>query len=424
MTSDMMSESQPDLQQIDPQIFDLIRSEEERQDRSIRLIASENYASRAVMEATGSVLTNKYSEGYSGRRYYEGQEFIDPIENLAIARATELFGVEHANVQPYSGSPANQAVYVALAKPGDAVLGLSLPFGGHLTHGWKVSFSGKFYAATQYELDPQTHLVDLNRVREMAREVRPKLIFTGGTAYPRIWDFAGFAEIAREVDAILVADIAHIAGLVVGGAHPSPAGHAEVITTTTHKTLRGPRGGMILCDEKHARAIDRAIFPCLQGGPHNHTTAAIAVALKEAATDEFKEYAHQIVRNAQALAAALAERGFELISGGTDNHLILIDVTARGMSGKPAARALMAAGIECNFNSIPFDERKPLDPSGLRIGASSITSRGMKEADMKQIATWMDQALTALEEPDRLAEINSQVAEFCTAFPAPGIRVG
>ncbi len=418
-----MSESQPDLQQIDPQIFDLIRSEEERQDRSIRLIASENYASRAVMEATGSVLTNKYSEGYSGRRYYEGQEFIDPIENLAIARATELFGVEHANVQPYSGSPANQAVYVALAKPGDAVLGLSLPFGGHLTHGWKVSFSGKFYAATQYELDPQTHLVDLNRVRELAREVRPKLIFTGGTAYPRIWDFAGFAEIAREVDAILVADIAHIAGLVVGGAHPSPAGHAEVITTTTHKTLRGPRGGMILCDEKHARAIDRAIFPCLQGGPHNHTTAAIAVALKEAATDEFKEYAHQIVRNAQALAAALAERGFELISGGTDNHLILIDVTARGMSGKPAARALMAAGIECNFNSIPFDKRKPLDPSGLRIGASSITSRGMKEADMKQIATWMDQALTALEEPDRLAEINSQVAEFCTAFPAPGIRV-
>ncbi len=376
------------------------------------------------MEATGSVLTNKYSEGYSGRRYYEGQEFIDPIENLAIARATELFGVEHANVQPYSGSPANQAVYVALAKPGDAVLGLSLPFGGHLTHGWKVSFSGKFYAATQYELDPQTHLVDLNRVRELAREVRPKLIFTGGTAYPRIWDFAGFAEIAREVDAILVADIAHIAGLVVGGAHPSPAGHAEVITTTTHKTLRGPRGGMILCDEKHARAIDRAIFPCLQGGPHNHTTAAIAVALKEAATDEFKEYAHQIVRNAQALATALAERGFELISGGTDNHLILIDVTERGMSGKPAARALMAAGIECNFNSIPFDKRKPLDPSGLRIGASSITSRGMKEADMKQIATWMDQALTALEEPDRLAEINSQVAEFCTAFPAPGIRVG
>ncbi len=418
-----MSESQPDLQQIDPQIFDLIRSEEERQDRSIRLIASENYASRAVMEATGSVLTNKYSEGYSGRRYYEGQEFIDPIENLAIARATELFGVEHANVQPYSGSPANQAVYVALAKPGDAVLGLSLPFGGHLTHGWKVSFSGKFYAATQYELDPQTHLVDLNRVRELAREVRPKLIFTGGTAYPRIWDFAGFAEIAREVDAILVADIAHIAGLVVGGAHPSPAGHAEVITTTTHKTLRGPRGGMILCDEKHARAIDRAIFPCLQGGPHNHTTAAIAVALKEAATDEFKEYAHQIVRNAQALAAALAERGFELISGGTDNHLILIDVTARGMSGKPAARALMAAGIECNFNSIPFDKRKPLDPSGLRIGASSITSRGMKEADMKQIATWMDQALAAVEGPDRLAEINSRIAEFCTAFPAPGIRV-
>jgi glycine hydroxymethyltransferase len=416
-----MSTRNPALVEVDPEIARLIALEEERQARSIRLIASENYASRAVMEATGTVLTNKYSEGYPGKRYYEGQEIIDQIESLAIERARTLFGAEHANVQPYSGSPANQAVYLALLQPGDAVMGLSLPFGGHLTHGWKVNFSGKLYNSLQYELDAQSHLIDLNRVREQARAHRPKLILTGGTAYPRLWDFAGFAEIAKEVGATLVADIAHIAGLIAGGAHPSPIPHAEIVTTTTHKTLRGPRGGMILCRASHAAAIDRAIFPTLQGGPHNHTTAAIAVALKEAAQPEFKDYAQQVVRNAKALAAALLERGFRLISGGTDNHLILIDVTPRGITGKPAARALNQAGIECNYNTIPFDPRKPMDPSGLRLGASSVTSRGMKEKDMAAIAKWMDEALQAAADAARLAKIKAAVAEFCRAFPAPGI---
>ncbi len=411
------------LAQTDPEIAALIRSEEARQANEIRLIPSENYVSRAVLEATGSVLTNKYSEGYPGRRYYEGQEFIDQVETIAIDRAKRLFGAEHANVQPYSGSPANLAVYLALAEPGSPVMGLSLPFGGHLTHGWKVNFSGILYRATQYEVDPVTHRIDLSRVREVALRERPRLIFTGGTAYPRIWDFEGFASIAREVGAILVADIAHIAGLVVGGAHPSPFPHAEVVTTTTHKTLRGPRGGMILSKEAHGKAIDRAIFPTLQGGPHNHTTAAIAVALKEAATDEFRRYARQIVANAQALASALVERGFKLISGGTDNHLILIDVTARGTAGKPAARTLQAAGIETNYNTIPFDPRKPMDPSGVRIGTPSITSRGMKEEEMAKIAEWMDRALRSAAEPAALAKVRAEVKEFCGGFPAPGIRV-
>ncbi len=412
------------LAQTDPEIAALIRSEEDRQANEIRLIPSENYVSRAVLEATGSVLTNKYSEGYPGRRYYEGQEFIDQIETIAIDRAKRLFGADHVNVQPYSGSPANLAVYLALAELGAPVMGLSLPFGGHLTHGWKVNFSGILYRATQYEVDPVTHRIDLNRVREMALRERPRLIFTGGTAYPRLWDFESFAGIARDVGAVLVADIAHIAGLVAGGAHPAPFPHAEVVTTTTHKTLRGPRGGMILCKEAHRKAIDRAIFPTLQGGPHNHTTAAIAVALKEAATDDFRSYARQIVANAQALASALSERDFKLISGGTDNHLILIDVTARGTAGKPAARALQAAGIETNYNTIPFDPRKPMDPSGVRIGTPSITSRGMKEKEMAKIAEWMDKALRSAADPAALEKIRGEVKEFCRGFPAPGIRVG
>jgi glycine hydroxymethyltransferase len=411
------------LESTDPEIFALIRKEEERQASQIRLIPSENYVSRAVLEATGSVLTNKYSEGYPGRRYYEGQEFIDQVETLAAERARKLFGADHANVQPYSGSPANQAVYVALAEPQATVLGLSLPFGGHLTHGWKVNFSGIFYHAVQYEVDPQTHRIDLDRVRELALKERPRLIFTGGTAYPRLWDFEGFGRIAREVGAILVADIAHIAGLVVGGVHPDPFPHAEVVTTTTHKTLRGPRGGMILCKAAHQKAIDRAVFPTLQGGPHNHTTAAIAVALKEAAAPEFRRYARSIVENARALAAGLLQRGFHLISGGTDNHLILIDVTSRGTTGKPAARALQAAGIECNYNTIPFDPRKPMDPSGVRIGTPSVTSRGMGPAEMDRIAAWMDRALLAGEDPEKLRRIREEVAELCRGFPAPGIAI-
>jgi glycine hydroxymethyltransferase len=411
----------PALQASDAEIYTLIRKEIRRQDESIRLIASENYASSAVMEATGSVLANKYSEGYPGRRYYEGQDYIDQIESMAIERAKALFGAAHANVQPYSGSPANQAVYLALLKPGDTAMGLGLPFGGHLTHGWNVNFSGIHYHAVQYEVDRVTHRVDLNKVEELARQARPKMIVCGGTAYPRTWDFPGFAEIAAAVGATLVADIAHIAGLVVAGAHPHPFPHAPIVTTTTHKTLRGPRGGMILSDGTHAKELDRAVFPGLQGGPHNHTTAAIAVALKEAATPDFNRYAHQIVANAKALAEELMQRGLRLVSGGTDNHLILMDVTPRGINGKPAAKALNKAGIECNYNTVPFDPRKPMDPSGLRIGTPSVTSRGMKEKEMTAIAAWIDRVLAAADDDAKLKKIRAEIAEFCQAFPAPGI---
>jgi glycine hydroxymethyltransferase len=411
------------LKAADPQIYELIGKEAARQEQSIRLIASENYASRAVMEATGSILCNKYSEGYPGKRYYEGQVFVDQIETLAIERAKSLFGAAHANVQPYSGSPANQAAYMALLDPGDMVMGLGLPFGGHLTHGWRVNFSGINYHSVQYEVDPETHLIDMNMIEDLARQAKPKLIICGGTAYPRIWDFEAFAQVADAVGAVLVADIAHIAGLVVGGAHPHPFPHAHVITTTTHKTLRGPRGGMILSDGRFAKQLDRAVFPGLQGGPHDHTTAAIAVALKEAATDEFRAYAHQVVTNAKALASALSELGLRLISGGTDNHLILVDVTPRGINGKPAARALNAAGIECNYNTIPFDPRKPMDPSGLRIGTPSITTRGMKESEMPAIAAWIDRVIDYADDEAELGRIKQEVAEFCRAFPAPGIRI-
>ena len=410
------------LEAADPDIHELVRKETKRQDESIRLIASENYVSSAVMEATGSVLCNKYSEGYPGRRYYEGQDFIDQVESLAIERAKALFGAAHANVQPYSGSPANQAVYMALLDPGDTVMGLGLPFGGHLTHGLKVNFSGMLYEVVQYEVDRRTHRIDMNTVEDLARKARPKLIFCGGTAYPRHWDFEGFAQIASAVGAVLVADIAHIAGLVVAGAHPHPFPHAQIVTTTTHKTLRGPRGGMILSDGTYANELDRAVFPGLQGGPHDHTTAAIAVALHEAATEEFKTYGHQIVANARALAEALDGHGFSLISGGTDNHLILMDVTPRGINGKPAAQALNRAGIECNYNTIPFDPRKPFAPSGLRIGTPAVTSRGMREPEMSAIAAWIDRVLANAGDETELARVRTEVVEFCQAFPAPGIR--
>ncbi len=405
----------------DPEIKELICQEEARQLSSIRLIASENYASEAVMQATGTVLTNKYSEGYAGRRYYEGQDYIDQVETLAIERAKALFGAEHANVQPYSGSPANQAVYLALCQPGDTIMGMSLPFGGHLTHGWKVNFSGIQYKSVQYELNPDTHRIDLDQVREMALEHRPRLIWTGASAYPRTWDFEAFAEIAAEVDAVLVADIAHFSGLVVGGVHPHPFPHASIVTTTTHKTLRGPRGGMILSKEEYARDLDRAIFPGLQGGPHNHTTAAIAVALKEASSDDFKDYARRIVANAQALAASLLERGFSLVTGGTDNHLILFDATAKGLSGKEASSAMNLCGIEANSNAIPFDPRKPFDPSGIRLGTASVTSRGMNEEHMTQVADWIEQSFEAHDDPDRLQAIRQEISEFCSGFPCPGI---
>jgi glycine hydroxymethyltransferase len=410
------------LAESDPEIARLVDAEGRRQSESIRLIASENYASRAVLEATGTVLTNKYSEGYAGRRYYEGQEFIDQIEQIAIKRATALFGVDHANVQPYSGSPANLAIYLAFCQPGDTVMGMSLPMGGHLTHGWNVSATGKWFRAVQYDVRRDDGMVDFDDVRALAEKERPKLIFCGGTAIPRTIDFPAFAEIARDVGAVLVADIAHIAGLVAGGAHPSPVGFAEVISTTTHKTLRGPRGAMLMSDEAHAKALDRAVFPGLQGGPHNHTTAAIAVALKEAATEDFRRYAHQIVANAKALASALIDHGFELVTGGTDNHLILADVTGKGIGGKPAAKALDQAGIELNYNTVPYDPRKPFDPSGLRIGTSAVTTRGLTEEHMPQIAAWIDEVVTgaAAGDDSPQARVKGEVADFVKPYPIPG----
>ena len=360
----------PSLTGADPDIARLVQAEARRQFEKVRLIASENYVSTAVLEATGSVLTNKYSEGYAGRRYYEGQQVVDPVEELAVGRAKALFGVDHANVQPYSGSPANLAVYLAFLDPGDTVKGMALPAGGHLTHGRGVSATGKWFRSVQYGVGRETGVVDLDQVRDLARAERPKVIFCGGTAIPRTIDFPAFAEIANEVGAVLAADIAHIAGLVAGGAHPSPVGHAQVITTTTHKTLRGPRGAMILTDAEHAKAIDKAVFPGLQGGPHNHTTAAIAVALGEASEPSFGLYAHAVVQNARALATALLDRGFDLVSGGTDNHLILVDLTGKGIGGKPAAKALDRAGVEANYNPVPFDPRKPFDPSAARTAWS------------------------------------------------------
>ncbi len=412
----------PELAVADPEIAGLVEAEAARQQASIRLIASENYVSTAVLEASGSVLTNKYSEGYVGRRYYEGQQVIDPIETLAVERAKALFGVEHANVQPYSGSPANLAVYLAFAQPGDTVLGLSLPMGGHLTHGWSVSATGKWFRSVRYGVRADTGRIDLDEVRDLARAERPKIIFCGGTAIPRTIDFPAFAEIAREVGAVLVADIAHIAGLIAGGAHPSPVGHAPVISTTTHKTLRGPRGAMLLSDAEHATALDKAVFPGLQGGPHNHTTAAIAVALREASAPSFRDYAHAIVANAQALAGALVERGFDLVSGGTDNHLILIDLTGKDIGGKPAAKALDAAGIELNYNAVPYDKRKPFDPSGVRLGTAAITTRGLTPAHMPQLASWIDDVVKAAGTEDTAAieRVRAQVTELISGFPMPG----
>jgi glycine hydroxymethyltransferase len=412
-----------DLRSTDPEIADLIAAEVDRQRDMVRLIASENYVSTSVLEATGTVLTNKYSEGYPGKRYYEGQQVIDQVETLAIERAKALFGVDHANVQPYSGSPANLAVYLAFLSPGDTVMGMALPMGGHLTHGWSVSATGKWFRSVQYGVRKETGRVDMDEVRELARAERPKIIFCGGTAIPRTIDFPAFAEIAREVDAILVADIAHIAGLVAGGAHPSPVGHAPVISTTTHKTLRGPRGAMLMSDAEHASALDKAVFPGLQGGPHNHTTAAIAVALKEASTPEFRDYAHAIVANAAALAEGLLSRGFDLVSGGTDNHLILIDLANKAIPGKKAAKALDRAGIELNYNTVPFDPRKPFDPSGVRLGTSSVTSRGMTTPDMDRIAGWMDAVVSAETAGDESAveKIAAEVHEFARSYPMPGL---
>ena len=410
------------LQQQDPDIFNLIRQEEIRQKDKIRLIASENYVSKAVMEATGSVLTNKYSEGYPGKRYYEGQQFIDQVESLAIQRAKDLFGAEHVNVQPYSGSPANLAVYLAFISPGDTILGMALPHGGHLTHGAKVSISGKYFNAESYSLDETTGLLNYDTIREKALACKPKILIAGHSAYPRVLDFAKFREIADACGALLLVDMAHFSGLVAGGAHPSPIPYADIVTTTTHKSLRGPRGAMILCKQVHAAAIDKAVFPGLQGGPHNNTTAAIAVALKEASTDAFKAYAAQIVNNAKALAETLTSKGFNLVTGGTENHLMLIDLTNKDVTGKIAAKALDAAGIVLNYNAVPYDKRKPFDPSGIRLGSAAVTSRGFKEEQMVQIGLWIDAIIadpanTALQEQTAAA-----VKQLCANFPAPGLE--
>jgi glycine hydroxymethyltransferase len=421
----VLTQIDPLLESADPEVAALVSDEIERQSTTICLIPSENYVSGAVLEAMGSVFTNKYSEGYAGRRYYEGQQVVDRLEPLAVERAKRLFGVEHANVQPYSGSPANLAVYLAFCQPGDSVMGMALPMGGHLTHGWGVSVTGKWFRAVQYGVRRETGRVDLDEVRELARSERPKVLFCGGTAIPRTIDFAGFAEVAREVEAILVADIAHIAGLVVGGAHPSPVGHAEVLSTTTHKTLRGPRGAMLMSGAEHASALDRAVFPGLQGGPHNHTTAAIAVALGEASRPEFFEYAQRVVENAKSLAQGLLERGFDLVSGGTDNHLLLVDLTSKGVTGKDAAQALDRARITLNYNTVPFDPRKPFDPSGIRLGTPAVTTRGMTETEMEAIARWIDEGVDAArrKEEATIERIADEVQELTRAFPIPGARV-
>ncbi|HET7445172.1 MAG TPA: serine hydroxymethyltransferase [Solirubrobacterales bacterium] len=406
----------------DPRLAELLQQEDERQARSLCLIPSENYCSAAVLEANGTVLVNKYSEGYPGRRYYEGNEVIDEVERLAIARAKKLFSAEHVNVQPYSGSPANLAIYLAFLEPGDTVMGLSLPAGGHLTHGWQVSVTGIWFKAVHYGVSRDTGCVDMEAVRDLALANKPKIIFCGGTAVPRTIDFEGFAEIAREVGALMVADVSHIAGLIAGGAHPSPIPHADVVMTTTHKTLRGPRGAILMCREEHATAIDRAVFPGLQGGPHQHQTAAIAATLGEALAPEFGDYAHAVVANAKVLAEALVERGFDLVSGGTDNHLILVDMTSKGLSGKEAASALSRAGIVTNANSIPFDPRKPFDPSGVRMGSPAATTRGLGEDHMVQIAQWIEEVVSQPDDAETGKRVKNEVDELMGRFPAPGCR--
>jgi glycine hydroxymethyltransferase len=409
------------LSSFDPEIAQLVQAEQVYQRETIRLIASENYVSRSVLEATGSIFANKYSEGYPGARFYQGQVNCDAVESLAIARARELFGAEHANVQPYSGSPANLAVYLAFIKPGDTILGLNLSHGGHLTHGSKASISGKYFNAVHYNLDPRTGLLDYDEILALALQHRPKILVAGHSAYPRQLDFARFRAIADQAGALLFVDMSHFAGLVAGGAHPNPVPLADVVSTTTHKTLRGPRGAMLLCKAMYAKAIDKAVFPGVQGGPHNHTTAAIAVALKEAAQPAFASYARQVVDNARLLGAELSARGFNLISGGTDNHLLLIDLSNKDIPGKPAAVGLERAGLVLNYNTVPGETRKPSDPSGLRLGTPAVTSRGFGADEMKRIAAWIDEALRHLDDGARLDGIATQVRELCRRFPVPGL---
>ncbi|HVL53444.1 MAG TPA: serine hydroxymethyltransferase [Vitreimonas sp.] len=409
------------LETEDPEIWQVVRDEEARTQAHLELIASENYPSLAVLQAMGSVLTAKYAEGYPGRRYYGGCEIVDIAENLARDRAKELFGADHANVQPHAGAQANMAVFHALLRRGDTVLGLSLDQGGHLTHGSPVNFSGQYYDFVPYHVDRESHLIDMDEVRSLARERKPKLILTGATAYPRLWDFAAFREIADEVGALLMTDMAHFAGLVAAGVHPSPIPHADVVTTTTHKTLRGPRGGMILCRADHAKAIDKSVFPGIQGGPLMHVIAAKAVAFREATSEEFRRDQVQTVENARALAASLDEAGASIVSGGTDNHLMLVDVRPLGVNGKEADAALGEVRITVNKNTIPYDPEKPMIGSGIRVGTPAVTSRGMREAEMRDIARLIVDGIAARGDEGAQDEIRRRVASITDRFPVPGL---
>lgn len=405
----------------DPEIADAIEHEAHRQHDGLELIASENYPSEPVLAAMGSILTNKYAEGYPGRRYYGGCEFVDVVETLAIERAKALFGADHANVQPHSGSQANIAAYYALLEPGDTAMGLELNHGGHLSHGLPVNISGRWFQFVSYGVDRETERIDYDAMVAAAREHRPKLIVVGATAYPRHYDFARTAEIAESVGSVLMVDMAHFAGLVAGGVHPSPVPYAPVVTTTTHKTLRGPRSALILTNDEYARQIDRAVFPGTSGGPHMHTIAAKAVALREAASTEFADYTAQIVANAKALAEGLQREGLRLVSGGTDNHLMLVDVGVKGLTGKAAEAALDAAGITANKNTIPYDEQRPTVTSGVRIGTPALTTRGMREAEMAEVARLIGRVLDAVDDDSVRNSIRSDVCELAAAFPIPGI---
>lgn len=414
--------SRSPLESSDPQVWQSVQREQVRQKEGLELIASENYTSAAVLEAAGTVLTNKYAEGYPGRRYYGGCEFVDEVENLARDRAKQLFGAEHVNVQPHAGSQANMAVYMSVLQVGDTILAMDLAHGGHLTHGMSLNFSGKLYNVKHYGVRESDHRIDFDQVARLAKEHKPKLIVAGASAYPREIDHAKFAEIARENGAMFMVDMAHYAGLVAGGVHNSPVPHADFVTTTTHKTLRGPRSGIVMCREKFAKDVDKTVFPGLQGGPLMHIVAAKAVCFGEALQPSFKAYAQQVVNNAKVLAETLVSGGLRLVSGGTDNHLMLCDVTAiEGLSGKIAEHALDHAGITVNKNMIPFDKRKALDPSGVRIGTPALTTRGMKEAEMKQVGGWILRVLKAAGDDAALAKIRSEIAEFAKAFPVPGI---
>ncbi|MCO8120530.1 serine hydroxymethyltransferase [Stieleria sp. TO1_6] len=410
------------LQQQDPKIWEAIQNEAVRQRDGLEMIASENYTSYAVMQAAGSVLTNKYAEGYPGRRYYGGCEYVDVVESLAIDRAKELFGAEVANVQPHSGSQANTAVYLSCLNPGDSVLGLDLAQGGHLTHGMKLNISGQLYNFHSYGVTPDTHRLDFDQIAAMAREHKPKLIVAGASAYPREIPHDKFAEIADEVGAKLLVDMAHYAGLVAAKIHNSPVPYADYVTTTTHKTLRGPRGGLILCKQEHAKLINRNVFPGTQGGPLMHVIAGKAVCFAEALADDYRVYAQSVVDNAKVLAETLTAAGLRLVSGGTDNHLLLVDVTAVGLGGKVAESVLDACGITVNMNMIPFDQRKPMDPSGIRIGTPALTSRGMGETEMRRVGTWIHNALSNSEDSELHGRIRSEIREMCEGFPVPADR--